>query len=63
MKIPKRVRHVKRGSAYIVLGEAQIQTDTPLKDYDSVVVYQSYDGKLWVRPVSEFTDGRFVALK
>jgi hypothetical protein len=55
----KRVRHKKRGSEYAVIGHGKIQTDVPLKDYDEVVVYQSEDGTIWVRPVSEFMDGRF----
>lgn len=55
-------RHKKRGSEYRKIGTARVQTDTPLNDYDSVVVYQHKDGEYWVRPVSEFEDGRFEAL-
>lgn len=59
----ERVHHVKRGSTYRVIGRGAIQTDTPLKDYAEVVVYQGdADGKLWVRPVGEFDDGRFAAI-
>jgi hypothetical protein len=54
----ERVRHLKRGTEYEVLGDGLVQTDTPLKDYDKVVVYQSGE-YIWVRPVSEFRDGRF----
>lgn len=58
-----RVRHVKRGGTYAVLGRGKVQTDTPLADYAEVVAYRSEDdGMLWVRPVSEFEDGRFDAL-
>lgn len=58
-----RIRHVKRGSTYRVLGRGQLQTDTPLTDYADVVIYQCEDdGRIWIRPVAEFDDGRFVAL-
>jgi hypothetical protein len=56
----RRVKHVKRQSTYKVVTEALVQTDVPLKDYDRVMVYQSEkDGSFWVRPISEFEDGRF----
>lgn len=59
----ERVHHVKRGSTYRVIGRGAIQTDTPLTDYAEVVVYQcEADGKLWVRPISEFEDGRFAEM-
>lgn len=55
-----RVQHVKRGSTYRVVGRAKIQTGTPLPDDAEVMIYQGEeDGQLWVRPVDEFTDGRF----
>lgn len=61
---PERVRHVKRGSTYRVVGRGKIQTDTPLTDYAEVVVYRGEeDGLIWVRPTAEFDDGRFVATK
>lgn len=57
-----KVKHVKRGTVYKVIGEAKIQADIPLTDYDSVVVYQDEkDGHIWVRPKKEFEDGRFEA--
>ena len=59
-----RVQHVKRGSTYRVIGRGKVQTDTPLADYAEVVVYQGEsDGLIWVRPVSEFDDGRFQPAK
>lgn len=58
--ISRRVRHIKRGSEYDVIGEATLQTSTPLEDMRLMVVYRADDGKLWVRPKSEFEDGRFV---
>jgi hypothetical protein len=57
---PTRVRHKKRGTEYEVLGEADLQTEKPLRDYAVVMVYRDpATGRLWVRPVDEFNDGRF----
>lgn len=48
-------RHVKTAATYRVLREGLLEADkTP------VVVYQSISsGEVWVRPKSEFLDGRF----
>lgn len=52
------VRHVKTGGHYVVLCEATIEA-TMVK----AVVYKAVrDGTTWVRPVSEFCDGRFVGV-
>lgn len=57
-----KVKHVKRGTVYKIIGEAKIQTDIPLTDYDDVIVYQGEsDGHIWVRRKTEFEDGRFEA--
>jgi hypothetical protein len=51
-----RYQHVKTGGFYEVLGPGKLEWD--LAD---VIVYRSeHDGSLWVRPKSEFYDGRFV---
>jgi hypothetical protein len=56
----RRVKHLKRGSTYKIIGHGKIQTETPLTDNAEVVVYVSEaDGSVWVRPISEFMDGRF----
>jgi hypothetical protein len=48
-------RHVKRGSTYIVDGFCTIEATM-----ERGVIYTSMtDERVWVRPVSEFTDGRF----
>lgn len=58
-----RWRHKKRGTTYIVVGQAQVQADEPLTDYEIVTVYRcEQTGDLWVRRISEFMDGRFELL-
>lgn len=51
-------RHTKSQTDYSLIGNALIQTDTPLTDMAQVYVYQGEDGRMWVRPVEEF-DARF----
>lgn len=58
----ERVRHKKRGTEYAVIGRGLLQTDTPLTDYSEVVAYRGAEGDVWVRPASEFDDGRFEPL-
>jgi len=55
-------QHVKRGSKYRLDGYGEIQTDAPIGDYCKVAIYRAEDGTTWVRPVSEFEDGRFTDL-
>jgi hypothetical protein len=57
---PVQMQHVKRGTIYDLVCVASVQTDTPLADYDQVMVYRGEDGQTWVRPLGEFNDGRFV---
>ena len=47
--------HIRSGGRYVLLGHGEIEaTNTPC------VIYQSLaNGKTWVRPSSEFFDGRF----
>lgn len=52
-------RHVKRGSHYMHLATAKMQTSGHIEDMQSVEVYQAEDGEWWVRPSHEFNDGRF----
>lgn len=48
-------RHVRRGGQYIVIAQAVREHDLePMTIYKSVE-----DGRVWVRPSSEFMDGRF----
>lgn len=62
MNKDQRIRHVKRGTVYDVVGQAWLQTDKPLTDMEPMVVYRAVDGTLWVRPESEFTPDRFELL-
>ena len=64
----ERVRHLKRGTEYEVLGEAELLVSTDswgprdnrrAYDGDSITVYRGTDGKLLVRFTDEFRDGRF----
>lgn len=59
-----RVVHKKRGTVYDTVGEATIQCDRPMADYDEVMIYRDpFSGKLWVRPLLEFHDGRFAEVQ
>lgn len=52
------VRHKKRGSAYVVMGLANLQSSRhPETDGVSVVIYRG-QSRTFARPVSEFDDGR-----
>jgi hypothetical protein len=60
---PIKVKHIKRGTEYTVLGRAEVQSEFPINEGDILTVYQGADGKLWARPTGEFDDGRFVEVK
>lgn len=65
-KLPKRVRHLKRGTEYDVLGIAEVQCSGVLEytqEGSELVVYRGEDGKLWCRPRDEFLDGRFEVIR
>lgn len=52
-------QHIKRGTAYDVLGIAELQAGQPQHEKAALVIYRGDDGKLWARNSAEFTDGRF----
>jgi hypothetical protein len=54
-------RHKKRGSEYLEIGRATLQNSgkRPLSDDAVMIVYQSAEGRLFVRAEAEFLDGRF----
>lgn len=56
----ERVRHVRRGTTYTVVGTGTYQSSDPGYDGSSVVIYRGEDGRLWVRVECSFMDGRFV---
>lgn len=55
----RKFEHIKRGTTYTIVGTARVQTTEPMVDYTSVIVYKDESGNLWVRPKTEFFDGRF----
>lgn len=61
---PIYVRHVKRGTLYEILGEAEGQLAQPVaavREGTKLTIYRSLtDGRLWWRFPDEFADGRFV---
>ena len=63
-KAPLRsVRHKRRGTIYTVLFEGQLQwSEQPQLEDIIMTVYKSESGKIWIRPSSEFNDGRFEEL-
>lgn len=49
-------QHVNSGGLYVVVGEGVLREH----DLTECIVYRSLiDGQLWVRPATEFSDGRF----
>ena len=58
----QRFTHKKRGSTYTVIGIGYLQTRHDFLDDEEVVIYQEPSGILWVRPLTEFCDGRFEAV-
>lgn len=61
---PATHRHAGRGTDYVVEGTATLQTTRSLEDGTLLVAYRSKDdGRLYVRPVLEFQDGRFKDFK
>lgn len=58
-----RYQHKKTNQSYALLGFGMIQTKTPLTDNAEVAIYESEKtGHLWARPVTEFSDGRFLEI-
>lgn len=56
----ERVRHLKRGTEYEVLGVAELQVaNAPVMEGSKLAVYRGDDGRLWTRELGEFRDGRF----
>lgn len=48
-------QHIKTGGYYYVMAEGLLESNL-----EEMVIYRSQtDGKIWIRPKSEFYDGRF----
>lgn len=55
-----RWRHQQRGTEYLSLGVALVQSGKPIFEGERLMVYVDPEsGQLWARPESEFRDGRF----
>ena len=73
MRTGSRWRHVKRGTTYVVRGRAALKIGpetihsvgmcTILEKMSFVAYVSEDDDTLWVRPESEFLDGRFVEIQ
>jgi hypothetical protein len=56
-------QHVRRGTRYSVLHIGTLQTSEPGLDDELCVVYRNVSHyAVWVRPLSEFMDGRFIEI-
>ena len=54
-----KVWHVKSGGEYEILHHGMFQCADPKHDMEHVVIYRGEDQRIWVRPATEFVDGRF----
>lgn len=53
-------KHKKRGTTYDILAHGILQMSDKQYDMMEVVVYECLEtGQVWVRPETEFYDGRF----
>ena len=55
-------RHKKRGTTYVIVGQALLQASEPVSENTILTVYRGENGELWCRPIREFDDGRFEAV-
>ena len=61
LKVNDLVLHIKTGNIYIYLGDALLEsTKEPYARYQRCVSHG--DRPVWIRPKSEFIDGRFVKI-
>jgi hypothetical protein len=58
-------RHLKRQTEYVSMGVGTLQVsgaDHKNMDDQPVMIYIGLDSQIWVRPLTEFLDGRFVCI-
>ncbi|CAN7388833.1 hypothetical protein [Variovorax sp. LjRoot178] len=51
-----RFRHKKTAGIYERIGEARLQSSTPVADMATLVLYRGQNGALWVRSPAEFNE-------
>lgn len=52
--------HKKRNTSYKIIGEGTLKFSTkPELDDTEMIIYKGFDEKVWIRPKTEFFDGRF----
>lgn len=56
----RHYKHKKRGTEYRLMTQvAKVQSNAPIYEGDLVAVYMDSSGDYWIRPDTEFMDGRF----
>jgi hypothetical protein len=69
IEIGEKWKHVKSGGEYEIVGVGRLQVKNEDLDMAECVIYKSLQdsgeykaGCIWVRPMNDFLDGRFVKI-
>lgn len=69
INIGEKWKHLKTGGEYEIVGVGRLQVKEESLDMTECVMYKSMKdsgefkaGSIWIRPVSDFLDGRFVKI-